>query len=148
MANEPLRATLSQAVRNYALERGRIFGRIQECCNLLFDAETNFKRVQDAERSAELADDEQVKKMRELMDYYNTRPEPRPQALLEQHAQMSAEQLDTHRKRMAAHDAARSVYSIVEERRRDLAVAEQELMRIDARITETNTEIENLNRQP
>jgi hypothetical protein len=36
--------------------------------------------------------------MRELVDYYNSLPDPRPQALLEQQAEMTREQLETHRR--------------------------------------------------
>lgn len=148
MVNESVRTTLTLALNEYALQRGRIFGRIQNCRDALFDAENNLKRAQEADRSATFADDEQMRKMRELLDYYNSLPEPRPQALLEQHAAMGRTQIEMHRKRMAAHEPVRDAQSVVEERQRDLAVAEQDLKAIDARIKETTIEIERLNHQP
>jgi hypothetical protein len=146
MANESLRATLNQALSEYALERGRILGKVQDCREALFDAESNHKRASEAERKAVFEDDELVRKMRELLSHYNSLPidPPRPRALLEQHEKMGTEQLQTHRKRMAEHEAASEAYRVVEEAKRDLAVAEQDVKTIETRIQETTTEIQRL----
>ncbi len=148
MANESVRATLNQALNEYALERGRILGRIQDCNEALFDAESNHKRASEAERKAIFEDDELVRRMRELTAYYNSLPTdpPRPQALLEQQAKMGREQVETHRRRIAAHEVAREAYRPVEDAKRNLAVAEQDQKTVEDRIRETNTEIERLNR--
>jgi len=148
MANDSLRATLNQMLNKYALQRGVILGKVQDCRDALFDAETNHKRAAEAERGAIFEDDELTRKMRELTAHYNSLPidPPRPQALLEQQADMGREQVETHRKRMAAQEVARQQYRIVENAKRDLAVAEQDQKNVEDRIRETNTEIERLNR--
>ena len=146
MSSESLLSTLNRGLNNYALERGRIFGRIDDRKEALFDAEENLKRAQEAERGAVFADDELIRKMRELTAYYNslsTDP-PRPQALLEQQTEMGREQVQTHRKRMESHEVARGAMTARDEAARDLAVAKEELKAIDARIQETNREIERL----
>jgi hypothetical protein len=142
MPNETVHATLVQVLHRYAAQRGQILGKIQNCRMLLSDAEINLKRAQGAERKAVYDDDQLTLKMRELTAYYNSLPEPRPQAILEQNAELGREQLQTHRKRMASHDVVREQLRTVEEARRELAMAEQEEATISQRIRETNTEIE------
>lgn len=142
MANETVWATLNQMLHRYAAQRGEILGKIQYFRMLLGDAETNLKRAQEAERRAIYEDDQLILKMQELTAYYNSLPEPRPQALLEQSAELSRNQLETHRKRMTLHEPVREQLRAVEEAKRDLAMAEQEEATISQRIRETNTEIE------
>ena len=144
MSNESLRATLNQALNEYALERRRILGKIQNCRNASFDVETNLKRAQEAERQAIFADDETTRKANEVLDHYNSLPEPRPQALLEQYNALIGKQYDTHRIRMDSHRLVEVQIQQVEQRRIQLGVAEQDLKTIDARIAETMIEIKRL----
>jgi len=150
MANETIRATLSQMLTRYAAQRANILGRMQDCRGFLFNAESNLKQAREAERRAVFEDDELTRKMRELMVYYNSLPidPPRPQALLEEHAEIGREQVQTHRKRMAAHEAVRNATSVWEDAKRDLAVAEQDEKTVSERIRETNEQIGRLNQQP
>jgi len=60
---------------------------------------------------------------------------------------MTRDQLETHRKRLAAHEVLSHATRAWEEAKGDLAVAEQNEQTIDARIREINAEIERLNHQ-
>ena len=100
MANETVLATLNQALYRYAAERAQILGRIQDCRTLVFDAIAGLKRAEEADRRAIYEDDQLVLKIRELTAHHNNLPEnERPEAILEQQAQMRREQLETHRRR-------------------------------------------------
>lgn len=146
MPNESVLATLNEMLLRYAANRASILGRIQDCRELVFDATANLKRAEEADRRAIYDDDQLVLKMRGLTAYYNSLPEgQRPQAILEQQAQMGREQLETHRRRMAAHEVVREQMRLLEEAKRDLAVAEQNETSISQRIRETTAEIDRLN---
>lgn len=146
MPNESVLATLNEMLLRYAANRASIFGRIQDCRELVFDATANLKRAEEADRRAIYDDDQLVLKMRGLTAYYNSLPEgQRPQAILEQQAEMGREQLETHRRRMAAHEVVREQMRLLEEAKRDLAVAEQNETSISQRIRETTAEIDRLN---
>src|SRR5277367_514421 len=96
MANETVHATLVQMLHRYATQRGEILGKIQGCRERLFDATANLKRAEEADRRAVYDDDQLVRKMRELTAYYNSLPAgQRPQAIIEEQAQMGREQLET-----------------------------------------------------
>jgi hypothetical protein len=99
MSDETVRTTLNQMLYKYAAQRGDILGKIQDCRIVLDDAEANLKRAHEDDRRAIHDDDQLVTKMRDLMACYNSLPNdpPRPQALLEQHAELGREQLGTHR---------------------------------------------------
>ena len=144
MANESLRATLTQALNEYTLERGRILGRIQDARDALNDTEANLRRSQEAERSAIAADDEAVRKARELLEYYNSLPDTRPQALLEQQNILAQKQQETHRQRVESHGPVHVWTSHIKKRKAELAATEQDLKAIDARIQETNDHIARL----
>jgi hypothetical protein len=148
MANETARATLTQMLYKYAGQRGNILSRIQGCRDRVSDAEANYRRAQDAEREAIYDDDQLMAKKRALIAYYNSLPTgQRPQAILEQDAEMARQQLETHRKRIASHEVVREALRVLEECQRDLAIAEQDEKTISDRIRETDTEIERLNRR-
>jgi hypothetical protein len=150
MSNETVRTTLNQMLYKYAAQRGDILGKIQDSRIVLDDAEANLKRAHEDDRRAIHDDDQLVIKMRDLMAYYNSLPNdpPRPQALLEQHAEMGREQLGTHRKRIAAHEVVSDATHTLEDAKRELAIAERDEKTISERIRETNAEIERLNQQP
>lgn len=146
MPNDTVLATLNEMLHRYAANRGAILGRIQDCRELVFKATANLKRAEEADRRAIYDDDQLVLKMRELTAYYNSLPEGRrPQAILEQQAQMGRDQLETHRRRMAAHEVVREQMRLLEEAKRDLAIAEQDEASISQRIRETTAEIDRLN---
>jgi hypothetical protein len=149
MANETVRATLTKMLTKYAAERAEILGKSQDCRLMLGDAEANLKRAREADQRAIQEDDQLIAESRKLTAYYNSLPTdpPRPQALLEQQAEMSRNQLETHRKRLAAHEVLRDATRAWEEAQRDLAVAEQNEKTIDERIRETSSEIQRLDRQ-
>src|SRR5208337_1128110 len=135
MANDKLLAMLQETRNEIVRERNARIERRQQAHLILDDARENLRRAQDKARAAAQADEDVKEKQRILVDSLNGMTE-KPQYLMDKVTRLQAEQLQTYRARMAAHEIDRARQTEVTNAERDYAIAQKNIEQSDKDIAD------------
>jgi hypothetical protein len=140
MANDKQLAIYQETRNEIVQERYARIERQQKAQLILDDARQNLRRAQDKDRAAVQADEDIKEKQRVLVDSLNGMTE-KPQYLMDKVTRLTAEQLQTYRARMAAHEIVQARQSEVRDAERDYAVTQVDMRQIDKDIADIDAKI-------